>query len=143
MTTAQRVMLFRFFSQAMARAGVVGTVARELERERITVKVFGGPRSWSTFNNRDVDRMKGTLLAILRPADLDAQVKQIEMPRTRLLTGIRESGYPRHKVETIAADEFGTRDFESLLEHDLENLHRTVINRARSQRRHQTVEAPF
>lgn len=141
MTPAQRSMLFRLFSQAMNTTGIVGTTARDLERERITIKVFGSARSWSTFNNKAVDAMKGALLAILNPGDMAAQLRQIQMPRTRLFYSIRNAADPAY-IAKIAFDKFDTRDIESLDDDQLYQLSLTLNNRARKHRR-EKVEEPF
>lgn len=141
MTTAQRIMLFKLFGQAMAESGIVGTAARELERERLTVKVCGRAKSWNDFNNRDVDRMKAALQAIVDPANMTAQVRQIQMPRTRLLYGLRQAADEEY-IARICADKFGTHDFENLDDHQLTDLHRTICNRAFARKRREKQSAP-
>jgi len=134
MTTDQRIMLFSLFSRAMAASRVVGTIACDQERERITIKVLGSARSWSTFNNQDVDKMKGALLAIIDPTNLNAQVKQIRMPRTRTLYAIRQFDQPLWSK--IAFGKFqGQTDLDLLTDEQLDQLRITLYERRRSKAR--------
>jgi len=141
MTGPQRNMLFRMFYQAMAKAGVRGKVAQEAERERLTIRVFNAPVSWSTFKDPEVDRMKAELLALLKPADANAQLRQIQMPRTRLLYAIERAADPAYTAK-IVFDKFGTRDIEDLDDEQLAQIRMTLQNRGRSKARKQFEHRP-
>lgn len=121
MTPAQRTMLFSLFARlAKGRS----PIERELLRERVTLDVFGGRRSWSAFGNAEVDRMKAALQSRLRETDLapaiesgayhthdEAQAAHVPVVRP----GRRERAKPqprrhasRYEAET-AADDPGRR----------------------------------
>lgn len=68
-------MLFGHFARVVHG---LGPTAREVERERITVEVFGRARSWSEFGDPEVDRMKQALLARLDPANIRAGVAVVQ-----------------------------------------------------------------
>lgn len=70
MSKDQRTMLFAML-QRIARA--TRADANELRAE-ITVQVFGGPRSWATFRDPEVDRMKVALQLRLDDLDLNASI---------------------------------------------------------------------
>jgi hypothetical protein len=57
-------MLFSLFARLAKERGWDGA-RREVEREKLTVEAFGSALSWSTFDNREVDRMKAVLNAEL------------------------------------------------------------------------------
>lgn len=141
MTAAQRIMLFKLFSQAMTASGITGSTARDLERERITKEVLGAVRSWSTFNNYDVDLMKAALEAMINPGNLDAQVRQINMPRARLIYSIRK--FDAAYWQKIARDKFdGKTDLDKLTDAQLVQLRNTLHNR-RKPKPQLTPEEPF
>lgn len=56
-------------------------------------------------NNRDFDKIKGECLAIIHPANMDEQIKQAEMPLTRLRTGIAGLA-PGNLIETLVQERF-------------------------------------
>jgi hypothetical protein len=72
MTDAQRTMLFSLFSRC---ARGLGPIARERKREQITIEVFGEPRSWAAFGDREVDRMKPALQALVRALELAPRIE--------------------------------------------------------------------
>lgn len=72
MTAAQRTMLFSLFAR-LARGR--GPAEREMLRAEITREVFHGERSWSTFGDHEVDRMKAALTAKLRAPNLGAEME--------------------------------------------------------------------
>lgn len=145
MSPAQRTMLFSMFNRACQAANLTGSIARDQYREQLTIKVCGRVISWNDFNNQQIDGMKAELLAILRPADLDAQLAQINQPRKRLIHAINQ--YPGALSKSISIDKFGHADPARLTETQLDQLHITLINRKRSKARktkqREPVEEPF
>ncbi len=146
MTDAQRNMLFRMFSAACRLQGIAGSTAREIERENLTVKALGRPMSWTKFGDPEVDDVKAELLAIIKPADLDAQLRQIQMRRGRLLYAIEHLADAPY-IAKIARDKFGTDDLTRLNQSRLNDLRITLIQRKRAKDRktkqEQPVEEPF
>lgn len=146
MSPAQRTMLFSMFNRACQAANLTGSIARDQYREQLTIKVCGKVISWNDFNNQQIDGMKAEILAILRPADLDAQLAQIAMPRTRLLYSI-DKQFGVNYATKVALDKFGVTDITRLSDEQLDQLHITLINRKRSKARktkqREPVEEPF
>lgn len=141
MNDAQRIMLFRLFGN-LANARTWGVAERDLQREKITAELFGAPRSWSTFNNSDVDRMKARLTALANPDSIDAQIADgraaHEGERKRLLHRIEEDmrrgGFNDSYVMTLCRDLYDTHRWRELDLPRLENLRDTLANRARRKR---------
>lgn len=70
MSKDQRTMLFALL-QRIAR----GRADAEALRAEITAEVFGGPRSWATFKDPEVDRMKVALKQRIDDLDLNAIIE--------------------------------------------------------------------
>ncbi len=139
MSPAQRTMLFKLFSQLCGARKVAGVAGRDLFREKITLDLFGGPRSWSLFDNGDVDRMKMRLLALLDPDNLDAQMHDAaaapDGERRRLVTRIESdmarAGFHEGYLRTIAVEMYDRGDWRALDLAALENLRDTIAARTR------------
>lgn len=104
MTSGERNLLFGLFAK-VARG--LGPAAREIEREKLTVEVFGRARSWSTFTHGDVDRMKAALETRRREHDLAPRIEAgayrthdaaqaAHVPVVRLGKRERAKSFPRH-----------------------------------------------
>ncbi len=129
MSPSQRTMLFSMFNRACQAATITGSIARDQYREQLTIKVCGKLMSWNDLNNRQIDGIKSELLAILKPADLDAQIAQINQPRTRALHSIQRHA-PSY-VAKIARDKFQHDDLDLLTVEQLQQLAMTLSNRSR------------
>jgi hypothetical protein len=132
-------MLFSMFNRACQAAKITGSISRDQYREQLTIKVCGDLVSWNDLNNRQIDAIKAELLAILRPADLDAQLRQINQPRSRAMHSILNHN-PQY-VSAIVDSRFGGRSFELLSDTEIHQLAMTLSNRARSRRK--KAEEPF
>lgn len=62
----------------------------EIDRHALHVQALGKDKSSKAFTNQDVDKIFGMFAAILQPGSLNAQVRQIKMPDTRLRYKIRQ-----------------------------------------------------
>ncbi len=107
-TEATRKMLFGLWNQArqILRARGFSPAEADAERAALTLRTLGEPRSWKALSDDDVDEIKGALLALTEPTDLDAQVGQLNGARRRrwyvldrLLA--RLGGKPREYAEGI------------------------------------------
>lgn len=58
-------------------------------RHELHVKALGVDKSSRALNNREFDRVLSEFRAISRPADLDAQLRQLAQPRRRILWKIK------------------------------------------------------
>ena len=88
------------------------------------------------------DRVLAELAAILKPDDLEAQMRESNMPRTRLLFAVGRLSTPLSPGRShlsyacaIARDKFGTADIESLHDGQLLDLRNTLAARLCAQRR--------
>lgn len=72
MNAEQRTMLFAMLQRIVRAQGVKDANAF---RAQITAEVFGAPRSWSTFGNPEVDRMKVALKQRIDELDLGAIIE--------------------------------------------------------------------
>ena len=77
---------------------------------------------------KEFDVLKAHLLALARPADLDAQLQQVEQPVIRLRFKIRELAGEEY-IARIARDKFGTADLDQLNALQLEQLRNTLCAR--------------
>lgn len=82
----------------------------------------------------DIDAVKSHLLALSQPANLDAQVAQANMPKTRLLHAIRAFNFHPNYVAAILAQRFHQTDLENLDLKQLTQLRNTLAARKNSQR---------
>jgi hypothetical protein len=99
---------------------------------------------------KDVDKLTGfdrvlaELSAIDHPDDLDAQLREVNMPRTRLIFAVGKlsadmspSRAPHAYACAISKDKFGTADIESLTDRQLLDLRNTLAARLCVHRRRQ------
>ena len=135
-SNAQRIMLFSLFNRACQAANLTGTIARDQYREQLTIEALGSLVSWSDLTNAQVDKIKAELLAVVKPADLDAQLAQLNQPRIRALHAINQTTLARGGayVAKIARDKFQTGDPDLLTTGQLQHLAMTLNERSRSER---------
>lgn len=125
---------------ALAKKRVWGPSARDVEREKITIAAFGKPKSWGTFNNRDVDLMKAHLQALLTPDSLTAQMATInaaEKGERRSLIWrceqlMQRAGFAEAYTETLSVYAYDRRDWRDLPLDQLTNIRVTLQARAGS-----------
>ena len=143
MTPKQRVHLMAELWPAAAAA--LGCSKEDRERRLTEIsRALGRPVDSASDikTNRDFDQVKAHLLALSQPANLDAQVRQATMPRTRLIVGIRQRGEEAY-IASISRDKFGTVAWEDLSEGQLIQLRDTLAARAHARGRKQVAECPF
>lgn len=83
MTKAQRNLYWREW-------GKVHKMYPHIDRHDMHAAALGTDKSSSAFSNRDLDLVLGQFRAITSPADLDMQLRQATMDRTRLLYAIEK-----------------------------------------------------
>lgn len=152
MTPKQRIHLMAELWPAAAAALGCPANVRERRIEEIG-RALGRPvvSASEIKTNRDFDLVKGHLLALAQPANLNAQVRQENMPRTRLIVGIRKRASEAY-IAAICRDKFGTGAWEDLSEPQLEQLRDTLAARAQARNKREAqsvveaeagVEVPF
>ncbi|HSI11757.1 MAG TPA: hypothetical protein VK961_06915 [Chthoniobacter sp.] len=135
MNAAQRMMLFKLWQEAWKIFRRQGVPAKENDQRRrdATRQAFGYDRSWKeNWTESEVDKMKAHLLALTQPADMTAQMEQLNQSRRRHRWVIDQQcgklGKPHAYAEAIAArmnqegrigsasiDELGTEDLEKII----------------------------
>lgn len=141
MTIKQRILLMADLWPAAAAA--LGCSKEDRERRLAEISAaLGRPvaSAGDIKTNVDFDRVKSHLLAISQPSNLDAQMRQANMSRTRLLVGIRKRGAEGYIV-ALSRDKFGTAAWVNLPEFQLIQLRDTLAARASAKRK--KVEVPF
>ena len=68
----------------------------ETRRHEIHIRALGADKSHLDFTNADFDKVLAELRAISRPADLNAQLRQLNQQHYRLLFGIRKLASELH-----------------------------------------------
>lgn len=134
MTPAQNALYWREWA-------AVRRVEPAADRHALHVRALGRDKSHTAFSNADFDKVLGVFRAITQPENLGSQLRQIRMPRTRLLHAIArlaDAAYARK----IAADKFGTRELESLSDAQLDQLRLTLHSRSRARARENAAPAP-
>lgn len=142
LTPAQHGAYWKFIAQVCARVGARTAAEREDARKQVHLAAFGCEKSAREINHlRDFDDFKAACLAILSPENLGAQLRQAEMPHTRLVHAIRALA-PEAYVIAIARAKFHTDDWEGLDESRLTMLRNTLAARAAEVRWPETVRSP-
>jgi hypothetical protein len=124
------------------------------DRHTLYTAALGQDKSLRDFTNADLDKVLAGFRALSDPANVQAQLRQLAQPKTRLLYSInrlsaqfvrRQPGDPGSsefvKISdnschapsgyalAIALDRFGTTDLEQLSEAQLEQLRNTLADR--------------
>lgn len=86
------------------------------------------------FSNKDFDKVKQECLAIIQPANVNAQIRQIEQEDKRLRYACRAAA-PEPYLRSILADRFGGRALDELNHSELVMLRNTLAARANSLKR--------
>ena len=132
MTPRQRALYFREWGRVRATCRQQGFPVPD--RHGLHVKALGLDKSSKDFTNEDLDRVLAEFRAISQPDNLDAQLRQQDMPRRRLLYTIGRLA-PEPYWRAIARDKFGTTDLDRLDLVQLRQLLITLAARARSRQR--------
>jgi hypothetical protein len=123
MTWDQHNAYFWYLKQVYAVLNLTEKAAQEDMRKTIHTRAFGRPVS-----ARDIDHLKmyddfkAECLAILKPADVAAQVAQANMPLTRLRTGILEKFDSPTILGLLRSARFKKQSLEDLNDMDEEEL---------------------
>lgn len=85
MTPRQSAMYWAEWSKLrdVLRARGVGAADIEARRGALTVRALGAAKSSKAFTNADLDRVIAAIKAETQPADLNAQLRQIDQPENR------------------------------------------------------------
>ena len=127
----------RFWSKWNAIVSIANWTRTEAEAERHALLQRVGFSSLTLVDKlKGFDRVLAALSAIDHPDDLDAQLRQITMPRTRLIFAVRKlssklspARAPHVYACAIAKDKFGQPDVERLTDSQLLDLRNTLAAR--------------
>lgn len=128
MTESQRMAYWSMFGQVCARLDVPAS-EREAFRRELHERAGLGPISVKAIDHLKMyDAIRGVFLAILRPGDMNAQLRQQYMSCTRLIVRIRQMAPPAYTL-VIMRDRWGCQRFEEiddLAEEQLQQLRNTL-----------------
>jgi hypothetical protein len=114
------------------------------DRHALHIEALGADKSHHAFTNTDFDKVLAAFRAVTRPADLDAQLRQINQDRTRTLHAIQRHDHPY--IAAIALERFQTSDYTQLPTPKLKLLAMTLTERRRAKARKaapEPVNEPF
>jgi hypothetical protein len=104
MTDPQLNLYRRLAGQARKvwRARGIPAAECEAERHALHARALGADKSSLDFTNRDFDKVKGALLAVIDGSDLEAQIDALNQPKKRRLWSIRDLLAKLQKPEAYA-----------------------------------------
>lgn len=145
MTAKQTALYFREWGKVHKRYP-------DVDRHDLHTRALGSDKSSKAFTNRDLDLVLAEFRALTDPDSVDAQLRQIEQPRTRLLwkidhylNGLRLYVEPQSYLAAILRDQFTGATLADLSETQLKNLRNTLSARLQTHRKaaRKPVEEPF
>ena len=105
------------------------------DRHDLHLAALGADKSHLAFTNEDFDLVLGQFRAWSRPADVGAQLRQMDQPRIRLKYAINRLAPAAAYWAAIARDRFGTADLDALSLEQLTQLRNTLADRRRAHNR--------
>lgn len=102
-------------------------------------RALGCDKSHKNFTNQDFDAVLAVFRSLSRPDDLNSQLRQQEMERTRLIYAIVKCGFPENYLKKICLDRWGKWDWRNLPESQLRQFKITLQNRARTRLSRQSL----
>lgn len=142
MTEKQRIHLMAELWPAAAAALGCRVQDRERRLEVISQALGRQVASANEVNDStDFDLVKGAMLALSKPADVAAQLRQIAMAKTRLKFAIQKL-MPEAYWRAVARNKFHTEDLEELNEAQLTQLRNTLAARANAKRKKTLATVP-
>lgn len=130
MTVEQHGAYWRLVDRAAKASGARTAEARETLRKHLHLQAFGSPKSARDINHlKDFDDFKAACLAVIQPTNLDAQMRQVGMPLTRLVYAIRALA-PAAYIVAESKRKFGTEKWEGLSEENMTMFRNHLAARA-------------
>jgi hypothetical protein len=117
----------------------------DADRHTLHAEALGRDKSSNAFDNADLDKVLGVFRAISRPADVNAQIRQLNQPRIRSMHRLQElttelgvhfgnQFRAESYVVVICQNKFHQNFFTELSDRELQQLVMTVENRLRKLR---------
>ena len=111
----------------------VRKAAPETDRHELHTKALGYDASHKEFTNGDLDKVLAEFRVVSEPWNINAQIRQLNQPRERLMWSIRHRADQRY-WEKIMRDRFKKGRLEELTEEELEQLRNTLVARGKKRR---------
>ena len=137
MTPKQNSLYWREWGAVARYCKASGLAAPD--RHALHASALGADKSHLAFTNEDFDLVLAEFRSHSRPADLVAQLQQLNQPRIRLKYAIRALAPAAEYWSRIARDRFGTDDLDALTVEQLTQLRNTLADRRRAARRRQAA----
>ena len=117
----------------------VRKAAPATQRHDLHVQALGFDVSHKDFTNGDLDKVLAEFRAVSEPWNLNAQMRQLNQPRERLMWSIRQRA-DRPYWEKIMRDRFKKERLEDLSDGELEQLRNTLAARGKKKRVSEAVD---
>jgi len=140
MTWSQHQKYFRLLDDVYRANNITSTDEKEQVRQAIHLRAFGRPISAKEIDHLKMfDAFKAECLAMTRPADLEAQLHQAEMPLIRLRVACRKLADEPYILALVQSPRFKKQslDDSDWTEQQLTELRNTLAARATSHHRKQ------
>lgn len=103
-------------------------------RHQLHISALGKDKSHKEFTQEEFDQVIAEFLSISEPENLDAQIRLLKQPKTRLIFRIRRMA-PEAYVKELLMDRWKTDDLNELDVSDLHQLRNTLKSRSNALRR--------
>jgi len=123
MTKAQTRLYWREWSK-------VRKAEPKTDRHELHIRALGLDRSHKEFTNGDLDKVLAEFRVVSEPWNLNAQMRQLNQPRKRLMWSIRQRADQPY-WEKIMRDRFKKGRLEDLTDQELEQLRNTLAARGK------------
>lgn len=148
LTKPQQSRFWREWSQYKTTRKKTGDTDAQIENERYQLLAQAGFESLTQVDPATgFDKLLAGLAALNQPADLNAQLRQANMPRRRLLYAINKlaRNLTTRYLETILRDRFGHTDLDRLSLDQLTQFRNTLAARSGRKKRQLKADAncPF
>jgi hypothetical protein len=138
MTRAQHQAYWRLLSQVNAVQNVTSAEERESMRKLIHDRAFGRAVSAKDIDHLKMfDAFKGACLAMIQPANWEAQLHQVDQPLIRLRHACRQLADEPYIQALVQGPRFKKQSLDDLDERELTDLRNTLAARASARRRKQ------
>lgn len=138
MTWSQHQKYFQLLDDVYRANRITSSAEKEQVRQAIHLRAFGHPVSAKEIDHLKMfDAIKAECLAMSRPADLEAQLHQAEMPLIRLRVACRKLADEPYIQALVQSPRFKKRslDDDDWTEQQLTDLRNTLTSRMNHQHR--------
>lgn len=105
-----------------------------VDRHQLHISALGKDKSHKEFTQEEFDLVIAEFLSISEPENLDAQIRLLKQPKTRLIYRIKKMA-PEAYVNELLMDRWKTSDLNDLDVSDLHQLRNTLKSRSNALRR--------